>query len=130
MLRKETRLRGETRHSGMLASVRFAVTRFDRLRGLFAYPHYYGLLVLVPCRSIHTYGMKKPIQVAFINKEGMVLEADPFVLPGTVLGKRDAVAVIERRINETQSQTRQCKWFQAGEIIALDTTFKKGLPHD
>ena len=114
----------------MRGQVRFAVTVFDRLRGLFAYPHYYGLLILVPCHSIHTYGMKEAIQVAFISKEGMVLEADSYVAPGTVLSRKDAVAVIERRISRKESQTRQHEWFQAGDIVSLNATFKKGLNND
>lgn len=123
-------LKGETRHNVMRGQVRFAVSVFDRLRGLFAHPHYYGLLILVPCRSIHTYGMKEAIQVAFISKEGMVLEADSYVAPGAVLGRKDAVAVIERRISGKESPKRRHEWFQTGDIVSLDAAFEKGLNND
>lgn len=34
------------------------------------------VLCLVPCKSIHTFGMRYPIDIVFVGKEGEVLESE------------------------------------------------------
>ena len=41
-----------------------------RVRGLFAWKHTDKTLMLAPCRSIHTFGMKHAIDVAFVDRDG------------------------------------------------------------
>lgn len=40
-------------------------------------------LLLTPCRSIHMYGMRYPLDVAFLDADGTVLDTYPFLRPGS-----------------------------------------------
>jgi uncharacterized membrane protein (UPF0127 family) len=52
-------------------------------------------LLLERCGSIHTFGMRFPIDVFFIGADGVVVRAELNVGPRRTLGARDAVAVLE-----------------------------------
>ena len=39
-------------------------------------------LLLTPCRSIHMFGMRFPLDVAFLDREGTVVETYPGLAPG------------------------------------------------
>lgn len=56
----------------VLASACIAATRSERRRGLLGRDRIDGVLVL-PVRSVHTFGMKVPIDVAFCDADGRVL---------------------------------------------------------
>ena len=59
-----------------------------RLRGMLARPAPdagEGLL-LTPCRSVHMYGMRFPLDVAFLDREGAVLAIYPSLAPGSRSG--------------------------------------------
>jgi uncharacterized membrane protein (UPF0127 family) len=61
-------------HDGIvLASVEIASDRPARRRGLLGRDDLSGVLVLTPCRQVHTFGMKFPIDVAFCAASGEVL---------------------------------------------------------
>ena len=57
----------------MLAAAEVAVTRRLRARGLVGREDLEGVLILRPCRQVHTFGMRFPIDVAFCNSDGLVL---------------------------------------------------------
>jgi uncharacterized membrane protein (UPF0127 family) len=61
------------RGDDVLAAVEVAVTRRDRTRGLMGREDFEGALVLRPCRQVHTFGMRFPIDVAFCDRYGFVL---------------------------------------------------------
>ena len=61
------------RGEDVLASAEVAVTRKLRRRGLVGRDDLDGVLVLRPCRQVHTFGMHFPIDVAFCDREGFVL---------------------------------------------------------
>jgi uncharacterized membrane protein (UPF0127 family) len=61
------------RGDDVLAAVEVAVTRRDRTRGLMGREEFEGALVLRPCRQVHTFGMRFPIDVAFCDRYGFVL---------------------------------------------------------
>lgn len=53
-------------------------------------------LLLVPCRSVHTLGMRLPIDVAFLDDDGVVVSTRPTLLPGRMaVGGRGAHAALE-----------------------------------
>ncbi len=56
----------------VLASACIATTRSERRRGLLGRDRVDGVLVL-PVRSVHTFGMRIPIDVAFCDANGHVL---------------------------------------------------------
>lgn len=69
--------------------IRFrGLTFLDRARA--------GPGLLIPrCRSIHTFGMRFPLAVVFLDVEGNHLAIHPEIPPGRVLSDRRARAVLE-----------------------------------
>ncbi len=76
------------REGDVLAAAEVAATRRERRRGLRGRDHFEGALVLRPCRSVHTAGVRFSIDVAFVDGDGVVLRTcclrrwrlSPFVL--------------------------------------------------
>jgi uncharacterized protein len=55
-----------------------------------------GQALLLPrCRSVHTFGMRFPLDLVWLDGEGRVVAVDQAVPPNRVRSRRDAVAVIE-----------------------------------
>jgi uncharacterized protein len=59
----------------VLASTEVATDGRSRRRGLLKRDHFEGALVLQPCRWVHTLGMRFPLDVAFVDREGVVVKA-------------------------------------------------------
>lgn len=57
----------------VLASAELADTKRTRARGLLGRDGIEGALVLRPCRWVHTLRMRFPIDVAFLDSDGMVI---------------------------------------------------------
>lgn len=79
--------------------VSFATGWWQRFRGL-THPRFSegscSVLLLAPCRSIHTFTMRTPIDVAFIDREGRVCRTHVALPPRRLLVCRHACAVLER----------------------------------
>ncbi len=58
----------------VLAAADVATDRSSRARGLLGRDHAEGALVLRPCRWIHTFGLKFPLDVAYLDADGAVLK--------------------------------------------------------
>lgn len=69
-------------------------------------------VVLLRCSSIHSFGMRYPMDVAFVDAKGCVLLARRLVPPGNVLSCRDAYCVFER-------PAAGDRWFEAGDSVRL-----------
>ena len=76
--------------------IEIACTLRSRLLGLFGRPGFQGTLLLVPCHDIHTFGMSRALDVAFVAADGTVLEAHRNVEPCHRLKNREAAATLER----------------------------------
>src|SRR4051794_40665270 len=61
------------RGDDVLAAADVAVTRRQRRAGLIGRESVEGVLVLRPCRQVHTFGMRVPLDVAFCDRDGYVL---------------------------------------------------------
>jgi uncharacterized membrane protein (UPF0127 family) len=61
------------REGDVLAAAEVATTGRDRRRGLRGRDEMEGALVLRPCRTVHTVGMRFDIDVAFCDGDGIVL---------------------------------------------------------
>jgi uncharacterized membrane protein (UPF0127 family) len=61
------------RDGRVLATVEVAGTRKARRRGLRGRCEVEGALLLQPCRQVHTFGMRVPIDVAACARDGTVL---------------------------------------------------------
>ena len=71
-------------------------------------------LLIAPCRSVHTVGMRVPIDIAFLDREGRVLSTRRAVRPGVFwLSEHRAHAVLERVADEVSP------WVIEGELIGL-----------
>jgi uncharacterized membrane protein (UPF0127 family) len=100
----------------------FAAGLWKRMKGLLD-PAVCGageVLVLVPCGSVHSFGMRAPIDVAFLDGQGRVLKAVRGLAPLRVLFCRGAVCTLERRSGGEEP------WFEAGESVGLTTRRGKG----
>ena len=57
-------------------------TRFwDRVSGFLVKRPSKCVLLISPCKSIHTFGMRENLDVAFIDREGLVVRSDQGVSP-------------------------------------------------
>jgi uncharacterized membrane protein (UPF0127 family) len=73
-----------------------ADTPWRRLRGLLGHraPPPHGLLI-DPCRSVHTFGMRFPLDLHWLDAEGETVRVDHGVRPWRVRACRAARAVVE-----------------------------------
>lgn len=81
-------VRNATRQSVLGGRVAVARTHWTRLRGLLGRPAPEpgeGLLI-VPCRGVHMYGMKYPLDLVFLDEGGTVVDVRPDLQPGTRTG--------------------------------------------
>jgi uncharacterized protein len=58
----------------VLASAEIAEDRATRRRGLLQRDSLEGALVLRPCRWVHTIGMRFPVDVAYLDADGVVVK--------------------------------------------------------
>lgn len=82
----------------------------SRLRGLIGRDAFDGVLLLVPCNDIHTFGMRRPIDVAFVDAAGSVLEARRNVVPNRRIRNKGASATLERYASTAQ-------WLEPGDSM-------------
>lgn len=101
------------RETWRVGHVRAATTITARMRGLLGTDAGEGVLLLAPCRRIHTYGMRYPIDVAFIDRAGCVVLSRRAVEPGNRIGCRKASMTLERPCSYGD------RWFEFGEVLEL-----------
>ena len=75
--------------------VRLAASPTTRLRGLLGRSPSPTPLLLVPARCVHTAGMRRPIDVVFLDADLRVLKVVPRLRPNRLASARRAVAVLE-----------------------------------
>jgi uncharacterized membrane protein (UPF0127 family) len=83
------------RGGDVLASGEVAESLADRARGLLGHKHYDGALLLMRTRSVHTAGMRFPVDVAFLDKELRVLATTRLRTWSVALPRRGAAHVLE-----------------------------------
>ncbi len=77
------RIINRTRGTVLGSRIRVAYTFWSRMRGYLGRPspaEGEGML-LVPCNSVHTYGMRFPLDLIFLDDSGRVLRSIPRVRP-------------------------------------------------
>lgn len=89
-----------------------ACTIRARLKGLAARTLGQEALLLVPCRDIHTFGMKAPIDVAFIAGNGTVLKTYRKLAANRRVKCSGAAATLERFASDDP-------WLHEGDIIDI-----------
>ena len=104
---------------GFVSDGTWAVERFcvvtgfwQRLRGLLGTRREDGRsrpLLLVRCPSVHTVGMAYPIDVALVDKEGVVVRSWRAVPAGRVLRCRGACHALERPSSDAAWPCEDCR---------------------
>lgn len=79
----------------VLASAEQAVGRGAKLRGLLGRNSFEGAFVIPSCRSVHTIGMRFPIDVAYLDAAGTVIRVRHMHRYRIDLPVRHAVTVVE-----------------------------------
>lgn len=97
----------------------FATSLWKRLRGLLGTSPEWGhsgrVLVLYPCRSVHTFGMHYEIDIAFARKDGIIMRADRAVGAMRLLACKDAAFVLERPHSDL------APWLRPGERLPFSS---------
>jgi len=70
-------------------------------------------LMLAPCKSIHTVGMRTAIDVAFLDTNSVIVASERNVPPVRLRSHPRAVAVLERRSDPGQD------WPSTGESLSI-----------
>ncbi len=97
---------------GDVEALEFETTAPQRLRGmLFRDPDDVTRL-LIPCHDIHTFGLAHPLDVAFISREGRVLEVHRNLCAMRRIRRKDASLVAERF-------SREGDWLMEGDVIRI-----------
>lgn len=80
----------------LCCELNFATSAMARMKGLLFAERNEDVLFILPCSDIHTVGMRSAIDVAFVGKDGRVLDSTRKLPPLCRRRKRGAVAVMER----------------------------------
>lgn len=72
-----------------------------------------SILVMAPCKSIHTFGMRYSIDVAFVDKNGLVLKVKRDLPRSKTLSCPHSFMVLERACAADRP------WFTCGDIVSL-----------
>ena len=107
------------RRTPVRMSLAWAATAGQRARGLLFSPPAQGSLALFPCRDVHTFGMRRAIDVAFVDARGMVVESHRCVRTLHRMRNRRAVIVVERISRADEP------WFKEGDRLALTVCEQK-----
>lgn len=82
----------------------------QRLRGLLGSDRGAGPVVLVGCSRVHTFMMRYPIDLAFVDENGVVLRACTSVAPWRIVGSKGAFLTFE-------SPESNDAWLVEGDVI-------------
>ena len=92
----------------------------ERLRGLLGTGGDARPVLLVRCGSVHTFGMRYSLDVAFVGERGEVLLVCRDLDPGRVCAHRRARCVIER-------PAREGEWLEEGEHLWVSAVSADGV---
>ncbi len=93
-----------------------AISPWTRMKGLLGTSKKESggsILVIAPCKSIHTFGMGYNIDVAFVDKHGVVIRTERDVPQCRLLSCRQSCMVLER------ANAAGKPWFTCGDHIPL-----------
>ena len=97
-----------TRQAYLATELRLADTHWSRFRGLMAsdsgaFPRGQGLWI-VPCHGVHTFAMRFPIDVVYLDGSAVVIHLEKQLKPWRVASvRRKATSVIELPENTLES---------------------------
>lgn len=92
--------------------MRILVGFLEKAHGLLGTGDDASPVVLAGCSSIHTFGMRYPIDVAFVSGEGVVLRSCRELWPNRLVSCRGSHLVVERPSSDEP-------WFEEGDVLGL-----------
>ena len=99
-------------------------TYYARMKGLLGTSQHqleFDALHLIPCRGVHTFGMKYPLDLAFLDGRGEVIACKRNVPPSKVFSSpRGTRSVLERPADP-------CPWLKPGDYIESGQTKEKTM---
>lgn len=106
-----------SKENKLLDNVKIADSFFTRLKGLLGES---GLepgegLIIKPCNSIHTFGMKFPIDIAFIDKDNKVVH----IMDNTPKGKMSPIIKGAKYVIEARAGDFKARNLEVGDIIEI-----------
>lgn len=90
----------------------FATTPWGRLRGI-AGARRGDVVLLAPCRDVHTFGVDGALDIAFVDGQGRVVASYRDVGPQRRIRCSSAAAVMERWA------TQDTAWFEVGDNVGV-----------
>ena len=96
-----------------VAPLELLTSASERLRGLLFRAPDEVTRLLLPCNDVHTFGMRHPIDIAFADDRGRVLEVHRCVGARRRRRCREAAMTAERF-------SRAEPWFEVGDVIGLE----------
>jgi uncharacterized protein len=98
----------------MATGVRLAETSKERRRGLLGHSNFNDLggLWIVPCEAIHTFGMKLPIDVVFLDKSLRVVAVHTAMRP-----RRIALCLPAHSVLELPAGALQASGITSGDVL-------------
>lgn len=99
--------------------VRLLTSWRARALGLLGTDEQAGAVLLSPCGSIHTFGMRYALDVAFIARDGLVLRVERRVFPGRMLSCARGAHVLER-------PARDGPWLRVGSWVSFGLAVQEG----
>ena len=91
------------RGDDVLAAAEVVVTRRLRAKGLMGREDLEGVMVLRPCRQVHTFGMRFPIDIVFLDSAGREIRRLEAVPPFRTAFEPRAAAVLELPVDAQTS---------------------------
>ncbi len=100
-------------------AVRVCTTFRERLRGLLGTGPQATPVLIERCRSVHTFGMRYALDLAFVERDGTVGRACRNVEPGRLRSCLGAAYVLERPHALTA-------WFDVGDSVCVERADARG----
>jgi len=102
--------------SAVALEVEVAATRATRRRGLLGRESLGATegLLLSPCKAVHTVGMRFPIDVIFIDRDGRAVRIVPALAPWRIAMSARAKAVIELAAGQAEASD-----IRVGDLLYL-----------
>jgi uncharacterized membrane protein (UPF0127 family) len=112
------------RGGDVLCSLDVAETVGERMRGLLGRDGLDGAILLTHCRSVHTLGMRFPIDVAFLNRTGKVVAVVAPMRPWR-LGRSRLRA---RQVLEAEAGTFERWKLAVGDVLEVEVADAPAAP--
>lgn len=100
--------------SVLFKQAKITQTAWERLRGLLAHPSLDGneALLIAPCSSVHMFGMRYALDIAYLNKTGKVIKIVPSLRPMAISMCFGAASTLEMPVNSLSKHN-----IQKGDVL-------------